>query len=151
MAYTLLSVLFCVAFAMGATMESLLDQAGGNVTILNTEAAPGWADSPQFRGTSDILWSCIVTITACVYTAMHLNIPREHRSKWARLGAKVKWATIAILGPELVLLTAFKQFRAARDLCTSLKNIQGQSKAVGEHNLEAEVGVASNLQSSGDD
>src|SRR5436309_2771370 len=34
-----------------------------------------WVDQPNFRGTFDILWTCLVTIFISTYTMLCLNIP----------------------------------------------------------------------------
>lgn len=116
-------ILLPIQQVSSATIECLLQDAGGNTTALKHDIAPPWADSPSYRGTASILWSCIVTLTACVYTAIHLNIPMSHRSKWRQLGAKTKWVIAGLLGPELVLMSAAKQFRAATRLCKALNSL----------------------------
>ncbi|KAK3943220.1 hypothetical protein QBC46DRAFT_377836 [Diplogelasinospora grovesii] len=94
------------------TVQALLEANRDNVTALSTIRAPQWAPAPEYRGTSSILWSCMLTIVACVYTALHLNIPAKNLrgSEW-RLGAhKALWALAALLVPELVLYIAASQF-----------------------------------------
>lgn len=100
-----------------ADIEALLKDANGNRTTFNSETAPGWIASPNSRGTADILWTCLVTLTACVYTALRLNIPSKHRSQWRRTWTKAKWVLIALIGPEVVLWAAIDQFQQARRLC----------------------------------
>lgn len=71
---------FCVAVS-GLSMNDvslLLSAAEGNRTTLRTQIAPGLVLNPTCRGTLDILWSCVLTITACIYTALHLNVPLPH-------------------------------------------------------------------------
>jgi hypothetical protein len=93
-----------------------------NVTVLNEEPAPPWMPSPGTRGTADIIYSCVFTISLCVYTALHLNIPFEgEKRRWQYL-RKAKWTFISILAPELVLYSAFDQFWTARGLYRSLCN-----------------------------
>ena len=124
----LLSVCLGVISVLSSTVEDRLNDANGNKTLLNHEISTEWADSPGFRGTADILWSCLVTLTACIYTAMHLNIPTKHRSKWRQIGAKIKWALTTLLAPELVLCTAVFQFRAARSLCKDLNKLREKKR-----------------------
>src|SRR5450432_1558326 len=73
-------------------VEPELVIAGGNLTALTTEIAPGWTSSATQRGTADILWSCIVTLSACIYTAIHLDVPSTTQDKWAQLWRRIKWA-----------------------------------------------------------
>ena len=58
-----------------APIEPLLSAAGGNRTTLKTQISPAWISNSEVRGTSDILWSYIVTLIVCVYTTIHLNVP----------------------------------------------------------------------------
>lgn len=93
-----------------------------NVTVLNEEPAPPWMPSATTRGTADIIYSCVFTISLCVYTALHLNIPLNGENiRWQYL-RKAKWTLIGIIAPELVLYSAFDQFWTARGLSRSLCN-----------------------------
>lgn len=109
-----------------AAVEALLREADGDRRVLNHETAPGWVASPEFRGTPDILWACLVTLAACVYTALHLNIPPSHRTHWQRTWIKIRWVIFALLGPEYVLLTAIQQYQQARNLCRTLNRIKAE-------------------------
>ncbi|OTB12606.1 hypothetical protein K445DRAFT_43375, partial [Daldinia sp. EC12] len=104
-----------------------------NLTALSTVIAPSWVSAQGIRSTSDILWSCVVTLTACIYTSLHLNIGRE--SGWRqRLWQKVKWVIIAILAPEIVVFTASSQYLKARQLVTQLNKERDTRKEKGKDN-----------------
>jgi hypothetical protein len=95
----------------------------GNTTALNSEIAPIWMPSAKVRGTSDILYSCLLTISLSVYSAVHLNVPpRGTGRRWQYL-QKAKWTMIGIFAPEVVLYTAFHQFYKAIQLQKSLNAI----------------------------
>ena len=98
--------------------------ASGNLTALRHEIAPCWVSSLNFRSTSDILWSCIVTLVACVYTAVHLNVPPIHETKWQFVWRKARWVAMALFAPEIVLYTAYSQYVEARDLVKELNRIR---------------------------
>ena len=106
------------------SVEKSIADAAGNVTILESQIAPSWVASPQFRGTTDILWSCILTLVACIYNAIHLNIPPLHESRWRFIRRRAKWVLTALLAPEIVLFCALSQFLEARALVKELKRIQ---------------------------
>src|SRR4051812_33110876 len=60
------------------TTDSLyaeLERIQDNHTALHSTIAPSWVSAPNIRGTSDILYSCLLTLFACIYTALHLNVP----------------------------------------------------------------------------
>src|ERR1700761_2370286 len=74
---------------------------------------PGPSTS-NIRSTYDVLWSCLVTIFACVYTALHMNIPARHDSKWRRFRRRVKWVFINFLAPEIATSLALTEYLACR-------------------------------------
>ncbi|EWG52468.1 hypothetical protein FVEG_11210 [Fusarium verticillioides 7600] len=99
-----------------------------NGTDLNSKYAPPWVSSPNIRGTFDILESCIFTLIACVFTALHLDIIPN--STWRRrLLEKIKWVLFTIVTPEVSLLTASNQIGRTWDLRSKLKRIQKQQKS----------------------
>ncbi|KAK6957611.1 hypothetical protein Daesc_000398 [Daldinia eschscholtzii] len=111
-----------------------LEDHKSNLTALQTVIAPSWVSAQGIRGTSDILWSCILTLTACIYTSLHLDIGRE--SGWKqRLQRKAKWVIIAILAPEIVVFMAFSQLLKARQLVKKLNMEREIRKKKGENNV----------------
>ena len=103
-----------------------LAAANGNLTALKTQIAHGLAAGPAYRGTFDIAWSCLLTTLACIYNAIHLNVPRRNTGKWRLLLRKVKWATIALLAPEIVLYTATTQILDAHKVKKEVNAMRGQ-------------------------
>lgn len=107
-----------------------------NITHLNTFIAPPWVPPPIYRGSASILWSCIVTLTACAYTALHLNVP--NRTGWrSQLFAKLKWVMIGIFIPEATITMAGTQFMEARWLSQELTKLQKSDPTV-----DQEVGTS---------
>lgn len=70
-----------------------------------------WKPSPNTRGTSDILTTCIITMLLCVWTAVHLNVPPPRRVWRPRLW-KLAWLILALLAPEMIAYTAWYVFSA---------------------------------------
>lgn len=103
-----------------------LAAANGNLTALKTQIAHGLAAGPAYRGTFDIAWSCLLTILACIYNAIHLNVPPRNTGKWMLLLRKVRWATIALFAPEIVLYTATTQFLEAYKVKEKVNAMRGQ-------------------------
>ena len=65
-----------------------------------------WATFQPYRGTYDILWSCVMTVTMGIYTVLHLDVPREGKRRslpWR----SVRWSLLACLAPELLLVAAW--------------------------------------------
>ena len=119
-----------------ASIEPLLSAADGNRTTLRTEFSPSWVSSSKTRGTSDILWSCLITLTACVYNALHLNIPPENEGKIGFYWRKSKWVATALFAPEIVLYCALTQFLEARKLVKGLNELWATPQTPDNHDLE---------------
>ena len=76
----------------------------------------GWQSDPNNRGTFTLVSSCVLTLTICVYSAMHLNVPPHGESSlqfWLRT---IRWALLGIFGPELVVFKAWKQYLSAKTI-----------------------------------
>jgi hypothetical protein len=73
-----------------------------------------WYTAPNFRSTWDLLISCILTLTICVWSALHLNVPVEGSTLTQRNLTRVKWILLGIFAPELVVSSAFAQYLTAR-------------------------------------
>ncbi|KAF2274461.1 uncharacterized protein EI97DRAFT_495246 [Westerdykella ornata] len=85
-----------------------------NLNNTGPAVVSGWVSSPNTRGTMDIIWSSFLTIFLCTWTAVSLNIPHPHDSKYDIFCRKAKWMFWAIVGPEIVLAVAIGQFASAR-------------------------------------
>lgn len=103
-----------------------LAAANGNLTALKTQIAHGIAAGPAYRGTFDIAWSCLLTILACIYNAIHLNVPPRNTGRWMLLRRKLRWATVALFAPEIVLYTATTQFLEACKVKNEVNAMRGQ-------------------------
>lgn len=90
------------------------------------ESVP-WVNSPSVRGTTDILRSCILTLLACVYTSIHLNVP-DHSSWSNTLWSKIRWLLLALFLPEFVLFMAGDQLRQAWKLKKGLRKLQKEGE-----------------------
>ncbi|KAF2174901.1 hypothetical protein K469DRAFT_724937 [Zopfia rhizophila CBS 207.26] len=72
-----------------------------------------WTSAPNFRGTWDLLVSCVLTLTICVWSALHLNVPTANSTLKQRNLRRTKWIFLGIFAPELVVSTAFAQYLTA--------------------------------------
>lgn len=73
------------------------------------------------RSLVDIVQSCLLTIFACVWVAVHRNIPGP---KQTPLAVHLTWLGVvflAVLVPEWILAWALRQFLKARELATKLE------------------------------
>ena len=90
--------------------------------------APPWVPEPRGRGTWSILYRCIFTLSLCVWTVIHLNIPPRGEPASKRFWRKTKWTFIAIFAPELVLFTAWHQHLLAKKFCNEFYKIRLQQE-----------------------
>ena len=80
----------------------------------SSNARLGWMDSPNGRGTMDIVWGCVLTIFLCIWTVLTLNVPAPDTTFRAFTLTKTKWAIIALFGPEWLSGMTGAQWSIAR-------------------------------------
>ena len=131
--YQILAVSHTSQAVSTAPIEPLLSAAGSNRTTLNTQISPPWVSNSRVRGTPDILWSCILTLTACVYTAIHLNVPPPQEGRWQFYRRKSKWVALALFAPEIVLYCALTQLLQARKLIKEMNDLWATQQASLDH------------------
>ncbi|KAI4177291.1 MAG: hypothetical protein LQ348_005847 [Seirophora lacunosa] len=94
----------------------------GHVPVNNTSV---WIPEPNGRGTWSILSSCLITISLCVWSAVHLNVP-QHRKTSSQHLRKFKWLAIGLIAPEVVAFVAWQQRYEARRLIQAISKRQGK-------------------------
>lgn len=76
-----------------------------------------WISQPNYRGSYDILWTCLLTVFICTYTILCLNVPASKDTWLTILCRRILWMFLAIIGPEFVLTYAAGQWsRAAQSV-----------------------------------
>jgi hypothetical protein len=122
-----LSMLFGLISAAPLTpLETQLQAANGNKTSLNSEFAPSWATISNIRSTASLLWTCVLTLSICVFTVIHINVPLSSETQFSHFLRKIKWVIFAILAPELALATALQQWSTARALKRKLNSLSSK-------------------------
>ncbi|KAF1971575.1 hypothetical protein BU23DRAFT_600136 [Bimuria novae-zelandiae CBS 107.79] len=81
----------------------------------------GWYEPPNERGTWNIIVSCVLTLTICVWSALHLNVPAQDSRLKDRNVRRARWIILGLFAPELVVSTAFAQFLTAKWLCREIR------------------------------
>lgn len=120
-------ILTMSAASYGNDVWGTLVDNRNNLTALKKIEAPHWVSAAEFRGTMAILQSCILTIVACVYTALHMNVLNSSSSTWSQLLQKVKWVIITLLAPELVLAFAAGQLQQALKFRSAMRKLRAES------------------------
>jgi hypothetical protein len=75
------------------------------------------------RGTWDIISSCILTLVLCVWTALHLNVPKQNATLWERFKTKTLWVIVGIFAPEIVVYVAWVQYSSAKYLLKTIQSL----------------------------
>ena len=85
-----------------------------------------WESNPtDGRGTWTILSTCIITLTLCVYTSLHLNVPAHKDSAASTFFMKAKYVVFGLLAPELIVFNAWRQRTVASSLVARLRKERG--------------------------
>ena len=84
-----------------------------NATVLSTLSCICSADQ---RSIWDIIWSCLATIFACSWVSVHPNIPAPNESSLRVFLRRLELMFWAVVGPEMVISWAFRQWIGARQL-----------------------------------
>ena len=77
------------------------------------DARCGWVGSPDQRGTTDTLWSCLSAMLLCLWSMLHLNVPAPTDGFWTILWRKARWLLMGILAPEVPMVIACGQWSSA--------------------------------------
>ncbi|KAG6915430.1 hypothetical protein DXG01_011491 [Tephrocybe rancida] len=98
------------------TLELAVSQVMGQLSSSDNLVHPS---SCNDRSISGIVWSCLTTIFACAWIAIHPNIPQHGERPIVR---RLKIFVTAIMAPELIVLWSLQQWFASRRLARDLKD-----------------------------
>jgi hypothetical protein len=120
-ASTAMFLLLTVLYVLQRTLAAPIPGA-----ILEDRAA-STGTGTSYRSLWNIIWSCIVTIFACTWVAVHPNVPtpkqNAHRRWYSRPLGRARITLYALIGPEFVLVWAWRQRYIARRTSTTLKGV----------------------------
>ncbi|KAF9444293.1 hypothetical protein P691DRAFT_736685 [Macrolepiota fuliginosa MF-IS2] len=78
------------------------------LTIFNRDL-PECVNVARYRTMQDIIWSCLATIFACTWVAVHPNVPDSSDSGWTKFKQRLTIMIYAVVGPEFVTMWALRQ------------------------------------------
>ena len=90
----------------------------------NSDGTVGFVQQSGDRDTLSLLFSYLLTLGLCVYTAVHLNVPAKGEKYWKTLSRELKWCIIGLFGPEYVVFAAWRQWSSAWQLQNEMNEIQ---------------------------
>jgi hypothetical protein len=85
-------------------------------------------DIHSCRTFTNLVWSCLTTIFACTWTAIHRNIPASRKGKLSGILETGKIIVVALLVPEWVLAWAIRQFLNARAVGKALEDARTEAR-----------------------
>jgi hypothetical protein len=119
---------FVFRVSLAASLPQHIDHTPPLLRRDNPASLTGWTEAPDRRGTLDLLLTCLLTLSLCVWSALHLNIPAVNEKGRLPYLRFVKWAMIGIVAPELVLGCAWIQHNTATNLGIKLNAIWEEEK-----------------------
>ncbi|KAG2104333.1 uncharacterized protein F5147DRAFT_579993 [Suillus discolor] len=112
-----LLVFFCIFLYLVGVIQAAPTTNTTTSTSSNVPEAPPFTN----RTLWNIVSSCVVTLFACIYSAIHPNIPSPKDSPvlilWRRLGIII----MALIVPELIVTWAMRQWISARHVTKEFK------------------------------
>ncbi|KAH7081698.1 hypothetical protein BKA63DRAFT_215746 [Paraphoma chrysanthemicola] len=88
----------------------------------------GWYSAPNYRGTLDIVWPCILTVFLCCWTAVHPDIPSPKSKWWQRYADRTVGLLVGVFAPEMFVYLALTEKSYAT------KTVKNMSARVGAEN-----------------
>ncbi|KAF8655462.1 hypothetical protein AX16_003051 [Volvariella volvacea WC 439] len=122
------------------------------VSILLPRAPTIDNGSTRQRDVPGIIWSCLATTAACTYFAVHPNIPNPSAHAMEVIGEQCLLAFYAFIAPEVMILWAMRQRRAAYKIKQKFDNeFQGaQNNLIGSQR-DSETGHNEHSRNEGTD
>ena len=88
----------------------------------NPQDITHWVSAPTTRGTFGLLVSCVLTLSLCLWSSLHLNIPHRDDT-WRILGfRKAAWTLAALFAPEIIVFMAWYEYISAETLVNQVNN-----------------------------
>ena len=92
-------------------LTSLFAESSSNTTVFSTPICICPTDQ---RSLWNILWSCLATVFACSWVSVHPNVPAPNESRWRIFLRRLELMFWAVVGPEMIISWAFRQWSGAR-------------------------------------
>ena len=97
-------------------LTSLLSDSESGSNATTVFSTPPCICPTDQRSIWDILWSCLATIFACLWVSVHPNIPGPDEPSWRVFLRRLELMFWAVIGPEIIITWALRQWLGARRL-----------------------------------
>ncbi|KAG2352516.1 hypothetical protein BDR07DRAFT_1343938 [Suillus spraguei] len=99
-------LLFCIFLCLVGVIQAAPTINTTDTTISDSLKAPSFAT----RTLWSIISSCVLTLFACICTAIHTNIPSPEHSPNDLLVRRLGIMMMALMAPELIVIWAMRQY-----------------------------------------
>ncbi|KAF8331661.1 uncharacterized protein EI90DRAFT_957360 [Cantharellus anzutake] len=72
-----------------------------------------------------IVYSCLLTVFACIWTAVHPNVPKHYYGAWSFRSPRVGFTLLSLLSPEIILVFAWRDFFKSWEISKKCRNVEG--------------------------
>lgn len=131
----------------GKTTGLPLDAGLDLVSRSEQQHVSAWKEGPDRRGTQSLLLSCFVTLFFAAWTSYHPNVPPAGSGGNTFL-ARLKWVSVAMFAPEVVLWKAWSQFFGAKRFQRQINKAIAESASKKRNPLAAHFS-SNNLRTTG--
>ena len=88
----------------------------------------GWTSQPDGRGTLDIIWSCVLTMSLCSWSVLCMNFPAQKETRLQILWRKLALTALGVLCPEIIFELALGQWLSARRSMTDINALDSTDR-----------------------
>jgi hypothetical protein len=106
----------------------------------NPNNKQGWYSAPNYRGTLDIVWPCLLTTFLCCWNAIHPGIPHPKSTWLQRLLDRITCMFLGVISPEMFVWFAYRQRLWAKAEHEELVAIIGRKNWSTAHGFYAYMG-----------
>ncbi|KAF8325750.1 uncharacterized protein EI90DRAFT_3071613 [Cantharellus anzutake] len=97
-----------------------------NMTSFLQNVSDGCNDLRNCRTMWGIVYSCLLTVFACIWTAVHPNLPKHYRGDgFLSITSRVGLMIVSLLSPEGFLALAWRQFLWSWRISEKYKMVEG--------------------------
>lgn len=115
----MISIFLAIYFSLTICVQSVVSRSLNNTGLgtNNTQDSTikqGWTPQPDGRGTLDVIWSCVITMSLCSWSILCMNIPAPKETRIQILWRKLSLTALGVLCPEVIFELALSQWLSAR-------------------------------------
>jgi hypothetical protein len=125
-------ILAVLPLVAAVATDSTIDQ--------NPEDKQGWYSAPNYRGTLDIVWPCLLTVFLCCWNAIHPDIPHPKSTWLQRFLDRTMCLFLGAAAPEMFVYFAYREKLWAKSEYEEAVAILGQENWSIAHGFYSQMG-----------